>query len=51
MADLDFPRNGRHAGASRRGPFERLGTDAVKVAMASGAIVEDFDVVEDVGAR
>lgn len=48
---MDFPRNGRHAGASRRGPLEGLVIDALEMTVTSGAIVEDFDVVEDVSAR
>jgi len=49
--DVDFPRNGRHAGVSRRGELERLGTDATEMAMAASSIVEDLDVVENVGPR
>ena len=51
MAGLDFPRYRRHAGASRRGLFEGLGTDPAQVAVAASSIVEDLDVVEHIGAR
>src|SRR4051812_41475944 len=47
---LDLPRNPGHGGASRRSPFEGLGTDAAEVAMATDSIVERLDVIEDVGA-
>jgi len=46
---LDCPRFGRHFSASRRGGFERLGTDAANMAMAAGSVVEDLDILEDVG--
>jgi hypothetical protein len=36
-------------GASRRGPFKGLGTDAAEVTVAAGSIVKDFDVIKDVG--
>lgn len=47
---MDCPRFGRHFPASRRGGFERLGTDAANMTMAAGSVVEDLDIIEDVGA-
>ena len=41
---------GRQYPASRRGAFERLGTDAAEMTVAAGSVVERFDIVEDVGS-
>ena len=49
-ANLDCSRFGRHFPASRRGGFERLGTDAANMAVAAGSVVEDLDIVENVGS-
>lgn len=48
---MDFPRNGGHSAASRGGAFKRFRTDPAKMAVASIAIVEDLDVVDDIGTR
>ena len=48
-SEVDCPRFGRHFPASRRGGFERLGIDAANMAVAAGSVVEDLDIVEDVG--
>ena len=45
---LDCPGVSRQIPASRRGPFEGLGTDAAQVTMAAGAVVKSFNVVEHV---
>jgi hypothetical protein len=46
---VDFPRKGGQAGASRGGALKRLGTDAAKMAVATGSIVKGLDVIEDIG--
>ncbi len=46
--NLDCPGVSRQIPASRRGPFEGLGTDAAQVTMAAGAVVKSFNVVEHV---
>ncbi len=51
MQIVDFPRNRGHPAASRRGLLEGLGTDPAEMTVAAGSIVEDLDVVEDVGPR
>jgi hypothetical protein len=48
-ARFDYPGNSGHFPVSRRSLFEGLGTDAAKVAVAMRFIVEDFDLVEDIG--
>lgn len=45
---VDCPGVSRQIPASRRGPFEGLGTDAAQVTMAAGAVVKSFNVVEHV---
>lgn len=45
---VDCPGVSRQIAASRRGPFEGLGTDATQVTMAAGAVVKSFNVVEHV---
>ena len=45
-----LPRKLRHFTASSRRPFKGVGTDAAEMGMATSTIVEDLDVVEDVGA-
>src|ERR1700743_286092 len=47
---IGLPRDLRHFAASRRHAFKRIGTDAAEMGMATGAIVEDLDVVKDIGA-
>ena len=44
-----YPRFARQTLTSRCGAFKRLGTDVAQMAMATDAVVDDFDVVEDVG--
>ena len=44
---VDCPRFSRQFPASRRGGFERLGTDAADMAVAAGSVVEDLDIFED----
>ncbi len=48
---MDCPEHTRHPRPSRRGLFKGLGTQAAKMTMATGSIVKDLDVVEDVGTR
>lgn len=45
-----LPRDLRHLSASRRGPFEGLGTDAAQMAAAAVTVVEHFNVIEDISA-
>jgi len=47
---MDCTRNGRQLPASRCGAFERLGTDAAEMGVAACPVVEDLDVIEDVGS-
>lgn len=47
---LDCFRFGGQVPASRRGGFERLGTDAAEMAVTTGTVVEHFDVVEHIGS-
>ena len=47
---MDCPRIGRQFPASRGGAFKRLGTDAAKMRMAAGSVVEDLDIVKNVGS-
>lgn len=42
-------RNPWYFAASCRGPFKGLGADVTEMAVTTGFIVKDFDVVEDVG--
>lgn len=49
MLQLDCFRSCGQIPASRRGAFERLGTDAAQMAVTAGSIVECLNVVEDVG--
>ena len=48
---VDCPWSSRQTPTSSRGAFKRLGTDAAKMAMAAGSVVERLDVVENIGAR
>ena len=48
---LECSRSSRQTPTSSRGAFKRLGTDAAKMAVAAGSVVERLDVVEDIGAR
>lgn len=48
---LECSRSSRQTPASSRGAFKRLGTDAAKMAVAAGSVVERLDVVEDISAR
>ena len=41
---------GRQIPASRCGAFERLGTDTTEIGMPAGSVVEDLDIIEDVGS-
>ena len=41
----------RHSGAAFGGRSEWLGTDSADVPVTSGSIVEQLDVVEDIGLR
>lgn len=48
---VDFPRRTRQTEVSRRRLFKGVGTDAAQMAMAADSVVEDLDVIEDIGAR
>ncbi|GAA5232638.1 hypothetical protein GCM10025795_09720 [Verticiella sediminum] len=48
-ASVDSPRDGEQLGTSRGGVSRRLRADATQMAVASIALVEDLDVVEDIG--
>ncbi|GAB3540518.1 hypothetical protein GCM10027343_09700 [Noviherbaspirillum agri] len=45
---MDCPWYGRQTQASQRGAFKRLGTHVAQMAVASGSIVKDFDVIEHI---
>ncbi len=49
LRNVDCPEHTRHPRPSRRSLFKGLGTQAAKMTMATGSIVKDLDVVEDVG--
>ena len=51
LFNLDYLGNARHFSASRRSPFKGIGTDTTEMAITAGFIVEDFDVIEHIGAR
>lgn len=46
---LDWPHARRQILSSRRGLFEGLRTDAAEMAVAPGPVIEDFNVIEDIG--
>lgn len=48
---MECSRSSRQTPASSRGAFKRLGTDAAKMAVAAGSVVEPLSVVEDISAR
>lgn len=48
-ASIWTARNRRQILSPQRGLFEGLRTDAAKVTVASGPVVEDFNVIEDIG--
>lgn len=48
LAEVDCPQNRRQILSSRRGPFKGLRTDAAKVTVAPGPVVEHFNVIEDI---
>jgi hypothetical protein len=50
MGDVDFPRYRGQRVASQRGTFKCLRADAAEMAVATNAIVEGLDVIEDVSA-
>ena len=47
---VDCFRFGGQIPASRRGGFERLGTDAAEMALTAGSVVEDLNAIERIGS-
>lgn len=48
---MECSRSSRKPPASSRGAFKRLWTDAAKMAVAAGSVVERLNIVEDISAR
>ncbi|VEA72581.1 Uncharacterised protein [Serratia rubidaea] len=46
---MDWPHDSRQTLSSRRGLFKGLRTDAAEVTVAPGPVIEDFNVIEDIG--
>lgn len=47
---MDYPRSGRRLPRSRCDAFEPLWTDAAEMGVATVSVIEDLNIVEDIGS-